>query len=388
MLDIMDMRRDQLRETLQALNETGVPLVSVHDQIYGAAGLSDDKGMFYFIPRLAQIFDLPIDSAIWVFYASLILISAGLGASFFCLLFSSWISRLLAVLGMTAIVLGSTNLFGHADVYVIAVCAILATAPLFLWGWEKKSSGLIIAFIGLVAGYANCLRHHSGTGVIVFVGTAILLHSAISYKKRLVSMALLLAFFLFPHLHFRQLEKERDIFLTQQTGLPQTAPGFPTWHLIFNGFSYLQPNKYGFFYTDENGYGMARRINPTIGYCSDEHYRILKEQVISLVRKDPLFVFQTILAKIGNLVLKVMLYANIGLIFCLRLRPPRAILLGFFLGVVFYSLAGVLVMPLARYVSGMIALASIFCIYMIGLWIDRLKIFKTGAGSFATPSGL
>jgi len=380
MLDVMDCRRNQLEETLSALSETGMPLVSVSGGQFSPAGFSDDKGVFYFIPMIAKSFGLSIDHSIHIFYIFLLLFGLIVASFAFCLIFKSWYSRLFSIFGLLALVFQITGRLGSADVYVAAVFSVMAIVPVFIL-LQKKCDGykkylaIALAVSGIVIGYSNCIRNNSGTGVFLFLTAWIFLSGNLLKKEKLVSCLLLTVFCLIPYWHFNHLEKQRDDFIKKKNPTYEKALGYPIWHVIFSGFSYLQPNKYGFVYRDLDAFGMAKRVNPNIEYCSDEHYQILKDQTFALIKKDTWFVLQTIITKVGSLLFQLLLYVNIGLAFFFYVRPSRQLLLPFLIGACFYSMAGILAMPFLRYVMGMLSLAAVFGIYMTALGLE--KYYKT-----------
>jgi len=383
MLEIMECRRTELERTLNALNETGIPLVSAWNNEFTAAGGSDDKGMFYFIPSLAKLIGISSDQAVLVFYIALIVLGISIATFWFSLLFKSWNSRIISFLGVTFLSGFLTCWFGHSDVYLAGFFAVTTVVPMFFY-FTHKSSGLnntlviAIALSGIVVGYCNLIRHHAGTGALIFLLLWIFLNKKLIKTEKLICFSVLLFTFLIPYWHFHSLEKNRDAFLVQQNPSYQKSLEFPTWHLIFNGLGYLKDNKYELLYLDMNALNAARRVNPNVAYLSDEYNQILKNLTFDLIRNDFWFVLQTVFAKIKNLLYKIALYSNFGLLLCFYIRPSKQIFLPCLLAIIFYSIPGVLVMPIYFYLSGMVATLVLFALYMINLSLEKyLNPFTT-----------
>jgi hypothetical protein len=168
------------------------------------------------------------------------------------------------------------------------------------------------------------------------------------------------------------LEHQRDQFLAKNNPTYQYLSESHTWHSIYIGLGYLK-NKYGIDYADEIACGKARSINPNVIYCSEEYERILKDQCFLLAKTDPIFVLKTALMKIISLLFQVLSFANFGLLFLFYVRPSFRYIIPFLVSASFYSLPGILVMPIYTYVAGMSSVATIFGIYMICLGIEKFR---------------
>jgi len=378
MLEIMPCRQVELERSLEALNKTDIPLLSVYNSQYAIAGGSDDKGMYYFIPTLAKTLGLSIDQASQTFYFSIILLGIATAACGFFFLFKSWLGRLIAFFGLLILATYLTGGFGRADVYLAGFFSVTAILPFFI-AFSHRSMGfnpyiaLILAFSGIIIGYCNLLRHHAGTGTLLFLCLWIFLAHSFQKKEKIICFFILFISFLAPHWHFHLLEKKRDAFLVEHSGADPKKIGFPTWHVIHNGLGYLKNNKYGLGYYDECTMNAVQKVNPQATYLSEEYYLIVKNLVLDLFRNDFRFVFHTIIAKTFNILLKAILYTNISLLLLFYVRPSKQIFIPCLFASLFYAIPGVLVMPFYYYVSGMVATLVIFALYVINLSIEKVR---------------
>lgn len=369
---IMEGRYDQLQNTLEGWKRTDVPLVSWNPPHYEIAGFTDDLGIYYFVPGIAKTFGISIDSAINLFFGSLL----GLGVliSFLCfwLFFRDGPSRLISFIGHSLLAVAA---FRYSDVYLAPYFAVTAIIPFFLLLRSIPRSWWIrLALSGLVIGYCNLIRSHAGTGVLLFLLTWIGVHRDLSKRAKGTSLLTLLAFVAIPYLHFHALEAKRDQFLSQK-GVAPASISHPKWHSIYIGLGYLK-NPYGIQYSDCFASEKVRSMDPKVPYCSPEYEKILKQACFSLLKTDPLFILKNLAAKILSLCFKVLLFMNLGLVFWFYVKPPLRAMAPFLVSALFYALPGVLVMPWNIYLSGFISLLTLFGIYLIGLGMEKLRFSR------------
>jgi len=66
--NLMPFRYQHLQWTLKGLEMTGVPLIEYDGTKYLPAGISDDTGIYYFIPQIAKLLNVNLDWAIFIFF--------------------------------------------------------------------------------------------------------------------------------------------------------------------------------------------------------------------------------------------------------------------------------------------------------------------------------
>ena len=374
-MKMMECREEQVRQSLIGLNETGIPLVGICDNAPTIAGWPDDPGIYYFIPQIAKLFGISIESAIAFFIISLLLIGASFSICCFFSLFKDWLSRTIAVVGITLLsVLG----YRYYDVYIAGLVAVEIAVPLLLL-WEKNSQKLdlkfsiLLAFIGIAIGYCNFIRLHAGTGAFIFAVCWILLSKNQSFSKKGCRIFLIALFILIPMLHIRHLEQKRDQYLKKVGSYSILGSvAHPKWHNTYIGFAYLK-NSYGIEYDDSVSYNKAMSINPHVIGGSAEYNKILQDQCILLAKTDPWFVAKTVGAKMFSLLVTMFIMMNLGFFACFYVRPTLRVIFPFLITALFYALPGILTMPYRCYVSGMVATSAIWGIYMISLALAKFQ---------------
>ncbi len=368
----MECREIVLKQTLEGLEATNIPLVALENGSYIPAGYTDDLGIYYFIPLIAKWLGITADRATDLFLGSLLALSVSFAVLSFFFLFKNWLQR--------AVIIGYLLLaLRYSDVYIAPLFAVCAVIPCYiLWDEQKakfeKFWFLYLVWSGIVIGYCNLIRLHAGTGVLLFLLAGFIFNIRLRSKEKIGSALVLLLFTTLPYLHFKYLENQRDQFLTPS--YPARTIAHPKWHSIYIGFGFLK-NSHGIEYSDAVANHKAASIDPNVHYCSPEYEKILKKACFQLVKADPLFVLKTILAKIFRLLVGVAVFANLGLVLAFfYVKPSFRSILPFILAVSFYALSGILTMPYMAYVTGMVSISIVFGIYMICLAIQKYQVSK------------
>lgn len=373
-MQIMKCREVDLGKTLEGLNQTGIPLVSFHDGSYSPSGYADDLGIYYFIPTLAKFGGLSIEFAIECFFNALLLVGFLISIYCFFSVFKRFSSRLISFIGLFLLTFVVVPLF--LDVYVGSFFAIVTTISLFTLYEQKNGKWKWVfptCFAGIIAGYCNFIRCHSGTGAILFILVYLTIYQKIRIQKKIFLIALLALSIAIPYLHFALLEKQRDAFLTEKDPNYCPIPAVhPKWHSIYIGFGYLT-NKYRIEYNDTISFEKAKSVNPNILYHSKEYEKILRNECFYLFRSDPIFILKTVLAKTFKLLIKLILFFNVGLFALFYVKPSFRFFAPFIVSGLFYALPGILTMPATAYVSGMVSLATLLALILIGLAIEKFK---------------
>ena len=68
--NLMPFRYQHLQWTLKGLEMTGVPLIEYDGTKFLPAGISDDTGIYFFIPQIAKLLNVSLDWAIFIFFSS------------------------------------------------------------------------------------------------------------------------------------------------------------------------------------------------------------------------------------------------------------------------------------------------------------------------------
>jgi hypothetical protein len=381
-MEIMPYRQEVLRQTLEGYERTGVPLVAANGDVLGPAGLTDDVGIYAIIPRLARTLDLSLPQAIDTFFIGIVLVAlvAGIVGCFRC--FRSWWLRGWSVLMLVVV---SRLCLQLGDVYIVPATLAVGLLPWYLYFFRQRTTSVwfvgFAVLLGAAVGTGHWVRGHAGTPILLFVLISLALCAHRSPRRRAAILAALFAGLLIPTVYFHSLVGERDRYLAEiRPGYEPVTARHPLWHNVYIGFGFLR-NVHGIRYSDDIAAERARQLQPGVTYMSAEYQRLLRGEVLRLLREDPWFVIRTLGGKFGVLLRFLLFYANIGL-FVPLLRPKgRAIESAFWVALAFGSLYGLLVMPYPRYALGFIALAALYGLYGLERLACRPLIAGLPAGS-------
>jgi hypothetical protein len=365
--------------------KTGVPLVAFGGNTLKPAGVGDDIGLYYFIPKISHLLGISLDQSINVILISVILVSLSLGVIGSFLYFRRRAIQWLAVVELALLALVSYFVNG---IYVILSSIVIAIVPLFLYfaGQRRISSKFIIflIFAGLVIGITHHLRSHAGTGVLIFMTIILLTSIQIHWKQKSILILLLVVSVSAPMIYFDNIMKQRDIYLAKNNAIYEPfTRGHVFWHSFYIGFGFLS-NEYGIKYKDETGIEKVRSISPRTRYPSQAYEAIVRGEVFRLIKKHPLFVTQTIFAKLGIIMFYFLISSNVGLLAVALHRKTWQLETAFFSGMMFNSLFGIIVVPDYRYLMGFIAFATLYGIISIDdavehrAWKNILTIMHHG----------
>lgn len=368
---MMPCRKEILENTLEALTITDTPLVALNGDTYDIPNIADDQGIFYFIPYLAKTFSLTAESATLLFFNLLMYSAIIVSVCCFLMVFKSWPARILSAVGLLK--LGYCRFW---DVYLIMYFAVAILVPLFMV-LQKKSVKLdlrfsaLLAVSGIIIGYANFLRGHAGTGVFIFIALWLFLRKGFALKEKLSSLVLLSIFAFLPHLHIKHLEDQRDRFLAKTNPSHSRASvSHPLWHNAYIGLGYL-PNDYQIRWGDGCGFDKVKTIDPSAKFYSDTYLQILKNEIIKMLRSDPMFLLKTLVYKMFVILLMVLKYSNVGLLFLFYVKPPFREFIPMIASSLFFAIPGLLAIPKPEYLSGMITLVSLFSIYLCSSGVEQ-----------------
>jgi hypothetical protein len=391
----MNCRYDFLKASITGYDHSGVPLVAEITDEYLTRGYSDNVGIYYVIPWIVRTFGVSLDRAIDLFLYGVLYTGFVCAAVGLLVLFRTTTQRAIALaqLGL----LFWFTIHRIVDVYVIGVSVTVALLPWALWLLRRDSRhGLTAAFCalaGVCVGASHFFRVHAATGVAVFILIYLLFDAGRSRLSRATLALALLAGVAGPVLWFGHLIHQRDAYLEASNpeayARSKSAFGACTpWQSIYIGFGYLN-NQHGIRYDDYCAIERVSAEAPDAVYLASEYQNILRSEVLGLVKRDREFVVTTIAAKTGVLTAWFARFATFGLL-TVWLLPISLRLNCAFLGAgLFAALPGILVMPYPHYVSGLLAVATIYGTVTLNHFADRFSfrsIFPQRHNSGGDPS--
>ncbi len=332
-------RQGHLLYAVNAYNERGISLIRYVEFIdkdstekkatFPMETAGDDLGMYYVIPFVSHFLNISSKTAYQVFFITFILLGFILASIGFHLLFQHLLSFVMSQLILFFLAMYTMYIL---DVYsVVFIC--VSTVPLLLYFLRSKHVFLGILFLmfsGVLFGWANLFRNHSGTGMAIFVLTSILLQpKGFSMIKKIALSALLITFTILPYIFIHREMKQRNQQLLAEGFDARMFEGFNTshiiWHSIYLGLGYKKDNPYGIKWSDTYGYSTAReiikakqlqnipRINPVS--MPAKYEEIIQDTFFEIARKDPSFVLSVWMLKLWHVLKTWVWFFKYGIYF-------------------------------------------------------------------------
>jgi|SRR5579859_568291 len=371
--NFMPSRLEHLSRTLEGYKLTSIPFIEYHENTFSPCITADDIGIYYFIPKIACFFQLPIEQAIVLFFNSIALISCVLGIIGFFLLYKGWLERTIAALGLIALTLFVCSI--TLDVYRVFHAVAVPVVPWSLYFCQKKYSSrffyLFMVLSGSAVSLAHYIRLHSGTAVIIFIGLLLVAHPYLTYYRKMMLISLLGLGFILPMGYFHYVYSCHVDYVAQHfPGQQADQEQHVFWHQVYIGFGFLS-NDLGISFADRVAHNKALTVNPLVTYPSQESEQILKHEVMKLIRTQKYFTFITWGAKVGVLLFFLLVFANIGLLVAFLYPKRWYIDCAFAAALGFNSLFAIFTIPYFLYCLGFITFAALYGIVSLNYGIEH-----------------
>lgn len=384
-LPLMPHRHATLLATLAGLRATGVPLVALSHGHLRAAGVTDDAGIFFFVPLLVRWTGLSPDAATLLFLGGILLVGVGAGIAGWL----AWARRPLArVFGIASILAIAALALHFGDVYVLGAALAIGCVPPLL-ALRRRGAGLrawalAFAVMGLSIGTLNAVRSGAGLPVMLFASVLALGRTPETWRRRAGLVAVLAVAFAAPVLAFRGVLGVRDRYLSAHVpGYEAPLGHHPLWHTTYIGLGFLS-NDRGLVYRDEAAAARVASIDPHAAYASPQYEAVLRHEVLRILLSSPAFVARTVFAKMGILAMYLLVFANIGVLAAVRVRRPRVLDAAFAAALCLAALPGVIAIPVLPYVESFLVLAALWGGLNLELWLGRGGPER----ALATPAGM
>lgn len=156
-------------------------------------------------------------------------------------------------------------------------------------------------------------------------------------------------------------------------------------HNLFIGLGVV-PNKWGIEYEDLVGYEFAKKVDPSVIYVSNQHFKILRDLYFQYLKEDPLEVLRIyyekakIILKYPPMLISALLFPVFLLIGLSKVPLTRRKELPIFLvstvGVLFFILQGLLAHPGRYYIGPGIFFSCIQCGLLLHYLVRRFEMHQ------------
>ena len=350
--------------------KTGMPLIEYYDNQFFPSNAVDDLGIYIVIPKIAHFFNLSLTTAIAIFFYGILILPTLISISGFFKLYSSSIQRIIALIGVIALMLFTWSIGG---VYIAYYTCAITIIPWGLYFIKQEKISFYFLFYLFLSGFTmsffHYVRAYSGIGSLLFIAILVGLSSKFSLKQKSVLFLCLLIGLSIPSSYFTYTYNQHKKYATEHFSSKLVDNiNHPFWHPIYCGFSFLSfknPDPKYLKWCDNYAAQKVQSINPEIINNSPEYEEILKQEILKLIKEYPVFILATIFAKIGILFLYLLIFCNLGLIAAFFYPKPWQKELAFWTALSFSSLFPLLVIPVSEYSLGFISFATLYGIVSI-----------------------
>lgn len=383
-MTIMGCRYINLGLALAGLDKTGIHLIQYDGKELGPLFLPntafktaalDDIGMYVLIPKLVKIFNLTLDQGITFFFAGLILLTALIGCIGFFLLYTSLSQRIVSLLSVACL---AYYAFLVSDVYIAYFAAVSGVIPLMRYCFQKKRAdfftSICLLWSGLLIGTLQYVRAYSGLASLVFILGAMILHPWTKLQKFFLLVCLGLGIMIPIYYFSRVTDQSREYLAEHVSHQKQLPTVHPFWHTIYLGFGFLNyANQDGIQWDDTYALKKVQHVlqDPTIGYEHPQYESTLKAEVLNLIKYQSFFVYLTIFAKLGILLLYLIRYVHVGLLAALYLFEYSCSEVALLLSLLSSTIFPLIAIPAEQYAFGFICLAYLYGIDSINRLLHK-----------------
>jgi hypothetical protein len=379
-VSLMPTRYAELQAAFDGYTQGLPPLVAATQTdsgtVYRALGMTDDAGLYYMLPKFAHLFHLALPEAWAAWFFAILILSFGLGIYGMTRLLNTMPAKILYFIELSFL---GALIIKRGDIYQIAPCLALAAVPLLLQSLSSERedravwcNAAALGTAGVIFGLAHLVRSHSATGLLLFAIILLLFGTAVrAWHKRLLLVAIVLVGFMLPLLYMNHVADTRDAFLkAHQPNYHQVLRQRPFWHTVYIGLGYLS-NDYGLAYKDVIAAKKVHELAPDVLPNSPQYEAVLKTAVIELLRKAPVFVAETLVAKFGVVLIYFLLAANLGILAAIRYPKPWSVEVAFGVAIAFNALFGLLAVPRLAYLEGFIAFAMLYGVISLDVALQK-----------------
>jgi hypothetical protein len=298
---ILPDRARNLRAALAMLEQGGPLLLERTPGVHGAtgalqpAGISDDEGLYVYLPLLCRLFGVadPV-SMLRYLYIALYALTVAIYPVVFYRLTGSLVAGIVAPLILLACILS----MGFNDIYWIPAWGMLTLMPLLyllVRHWPRFGLLALVA-LSLAASCLSSIRSQSGLAVVI-AAAIVLLTRRWRWWRALPALALLAVTYIsITALLFGAIRANREHWLGSRAINKSESAAHPLWHTVYIGLGYL-PNNYGLHYNDRIAGELLRREAPGAPSLSAREATVMRHAFFVFAREHPVEVLRQYGAK-------------------------------------------------------------------------------------------
>jgi hypothetical protein len=252
--------------------------------------------------------------------------------------------------------------------YFYSVQLILPIAILII-NKKIKSNFFIITPIFFIGLLLDQFRSYASLGAIIFFTFVLVINTKKIFKKSVV-LGLFVFYIIAPlilnnYIETKQNENYYKLFNSNYHSDVKVSASI--WYTAYRGLGFITGKIKGYHDEVILEFLETKRNNKNFS-SSNENNKLLKNEIIRIIKTDPGFAVRLYSAKFGVILLYFIIFANVGLYVFLKssaVKPSTKI--AFLLTFIAYSIPPMLAIPGLAYLGGIVGLGMIMFCYMLGL---------------------
>ena len=382
LFQIMPCRLQGYQATLDGYLKTDKFLVAYNDVCNGGkdilipSGISDHLGSFLYIPVISYKFNLDIELTKNIFFIGYGLICLFLSLFFFNKIKFNPLVKLYGNLSILSlfflnIFIGDTySFYGLTSLGLIPVCYLFFKNKLIIQKFYLISFSF---FSGLLIAFSETVRGQSGLFIILCILTYYFMSERKQISLKFISLFILIIPLIFSKTIINNFTEKRNLFFNENSELLNELKkrDIPIkhvramWHNAYYNLGFLSYEKKDFpKNTDTFSLKKAKQINPDIIPFTKEYEKLLMQEYFKFIKQYPLYFIKISFAKLGVILMYLIIFINFGLYFLFKNKLNKIILFFFFPGIILNSLLGVAAEPDYSYLLGMFTFSSMMSVYL------------------------
>ena len=385
---IMPCKIKSYQATLDGFKLTNHHLVAYNDvcnngaNILMPAGYADDIGSYFFVPYLSNLLSLNVELTAKIFFSLYGLIALIIALFGINKLYTNKKSKIYGFIHITLLALLFIYVGDNYSFYG-STCIMLIPLWLILINTKKinlKNLILLSLFTGLIIGFSNIVRSHSGTSVLLSILIFFIFSKKIKKNiLKIFSIFIICIPIFIINLSFDYLKNKRaELLVLDKYKIKLIERGIETynaramWHNFYYGLGYLYSSKeYYPQANDTNSVKKAQSIEPNIVLFSKKYENLLRKEYFSFILNNPMSYFETMAAKAGVIIFYIIIFTNISLLIFIKHKKINTTFYFFLVGIIFNSLFGIMATPEYSYLLGLFAYCVFFNINYYNLYRNK-----------------
>lgn len=371
---IMPLRLNAGIESLQIFKKTDLMFLqysngAANEQIFKPISMVE-PGFILILPFISNLVKIDYQTLANIFFYFFLFLSIGSIFYFISQSVNKFYYKIFSYFFVILINFYMYNrLFGLVVEWILYFYSAQLILPLSLLIIQKKIKNNIftIGTIFFIAILIDQFRSYASLGSVLFL-TLILAINERKFFKKIIILSIFAFYIAFPQLlnnYIENKQKENYYKLFSSYYHSEVKVNASIWYNVYRGLGFINGG-------DVKGYNdevihqfLDEKKNNKNFEPSDENNKLLKNEIIRIIKSDPGFVLRLYSAKLGVIFVYFIIFANIGIFLFFTKKINLYIKMSFGIAFIFYSIPPMLAIPGLAYLGGVIGLGVFLFCYLL-----------------------